>query len=434
MIRPLKGPDRSVPLRLPLFYLALAHLSLALACLALAADPHAFLGFFIHPGALAVTHLITLGWITSSILGVMYLLAPMALRSRLPVRRADRWVAVGFALGLSGMVAHFWLAEWTGVAWSGSLVAAGPIYVTSRLVKRVAAAPVASGVRLYYAFALGNFVLAAALGILSAVDRVVDVLPGDVLSHIHGHSHLAAVGWATLVAFGSGARLLPMILPSAVPRGGSLVLAAVWLEAGVLAMAVCAIAFPSGLRLASVWVVAGLGAFLLQVLWMARHRRRGAKGRQSPDYGTIQIALSLAYLLAAAGLGMALTFSTDAEWKLRMAPVYGVLGLLGFLGQLIVAVSHRLMPLYSWLRSQAVAGRPPALSPHRIQCRSAQLSALICWTVAIPCLAGGLAAGSGFLVALGAWALLGGTAGNGLGIVVALRRGRRWAEDPPGEL
>ncbi len=421
------GTDRFPPLRLPLFYLGVAHLCLALACAVIGADPYSFLGFFVHPKALAVTHLITLGWITGSILGVMYLLAPMALRTRLPVRRADGWIAGGFAAGISGLVAHFWLGEWSGVAWSGLVVAAAPVYVTYRLARRLATAPVALGVRLYYAFALCNFVLAAALGILSAVDRFIDILPGDVLSHIVGHAHLAAVGWATLVAFGSASRLIPMILPSSAPQGPSLTVAALWLEAGVLAMAVSSFAFPSGLRLASVWVITGIAAFALQVLWMARHRRRPAKGVVRPDLATIQIALSLGYLLAATGLGMVLIFSTDPEWKLQMAPVYGVLGLLGFLGQLIVAVSHRLMPLYAWLRGQALAGKPPTVSPHQLQCRSAQLGALLCWTLGVPSLAGGLAVGSGFLVALGAWALLGGTASNGLGLVVALRRGRRRA-------
>ncbi len=65
------GADRFPPERLPLFYLAFAHLSMALACVTIGVDPYGFLGFFVHPRALAVTHLITLGWITGSILGVM---------------------------------------------------------------------------------------------------------------------------------------------------------------------------------------------------------------------------------------------------------------------------------------------------------------------------------------------------------------------------
>ncbi len=351
----------------------------------------------------------------------------MALRTRLPVRRGDWWVAWGFAAGASGMVAHFWLGEWSGVVWSGLLVAAAPVYVTCRLVRRVAAAPVALGVRLYYFFALCNFSLAAALGLLSAVDRVVDVLPGDILSHIHGHSHLAAIGWATLVAFASASRLIPMILPSAVPAGRSLAWGAAWLEAGVLALAASSFGLAPGRKVASIWVVTGIVAFLLQVVWMARHRRRPAKGILRPDLGTIQIGLSLGYLLAACGLGIALTFSTDPEWKLQMAPVYGIFGLLGFLGQLIVGVSHRLMPLFAWLRGQAESSQPLPVSPHRLQCRSAQLAALFFWAVGVPLLAGGLGTGSGFMAALGAWALLAGTASNGLELAVALRRSRKEA-------
>ena len=67
----------------PLLYFGFAHLCLAAALLALAVTPRSLLGFYYHPRMLAVVHLLTLGWITSHILGALYLIAPMALRTRL---------------------------------------------------------------------------------------------------------------------------------------------------------------------------------------------------------------------------------------------------------------------------------------------------------------------------------------------------------------
>ena len=63
------SPEQLPPRLLPILYVALAHIALALAFAAVAADPRAVAGFFYHARMLAVVHLVTLGWITCSILG-----------------------------------------------------------------------------------------------------------------------------------------------------------------------------------------------------------------------------------------------------------------------------------------------------------------------------------------------------------------------------
>ena len=68
----------------------------------------------------AIVHLVTLGWITASILGSLYIVGPIALRLWLPAGWLDY---VAFALvvtGIVGMVAHFWLESYSA-AWRGRL-------------------------------------------------------------------------------------------------------------------------------------------------------------------------------------------------------------------------------------------------------------------------------------------------------------------------
>ena len=64
---------------LPLLYLGTAHVSLALACLFAAVWPEAVAGFFYHAWLIGLVHLVTLGWITFSILGTIYIVGPLAL-------------------------------------------------------------------------------------------------------------------------------------------------------------------------------------------------------------------------------------------------------------------------------------------------------------------------------------------------------------------
>ena len=63
-----------------------------------------------------------------------------------------------------------------------------------------------------------NILVAAILGVLIGFDRVYHFLPGFVLANVFVHAHLAALGWATMMVIGVAYRLLPMILPAAMPH------------------------------------------------------------------------------------------------------------------------------------------------------------------------------------------------------------------------
>ena len=79
------SPRAHLPPRLlPIFYFGAAHVALALAFGAVAVDPRGVSGFFYHARMLGIVHLITLGWITGSILGSLYIVGPIALRMWIP--------------------------------------------------------------------------------------------------------------------------------------------------------------------------------------------------------------------------------------------------------------------------------------------------------------------------------------------------------------
>ena len=132
------SPADKLPARaLPLLYLGTAHLSLALACLFAGVWPHAVAGFFYHAWLIGLVHMVTLGWITFSILGAIYIVGPLALRMDMPARRLD-YVAYACGLvGLIGLVGHFWIQQYAGMAWSAATIAAGVLYMTARIALRV---------------------------------------------------------------------------------------------------------------------------------------------------------------------------------------------------------------------------------------------------------------------------------------------------------
>src|SRR3989337_2403264 len=82
-------PPQLPPRLLPILYYGAAHVALALAFGAVALDPRGVSGFFYHARILGIVHLVTLGWITCSILGSLYLVGPLALRVWMPPTGLD---------------------------------------------------------------------------------------------------------------------------------------------------------------------------------------------------------------------------------------------------------------------------------------------------------------------------------------------------------
>jgi hypothetical protein len=221
--------------------------------------------------------------------------APLVLRVSIPVTRGDYWALSFVAIGTSGMVSHFWLETFNGMAWSAGMVVLGLLHAVARLA-----------VRLRY------------------------IIPGYTLSNVYAHAHLAAIGWASMMVVGVGYRLLPMVLPSAVPRGRGLYGSAIFLEAGLVGFVVALVTGWPGMPVFAVGIVVGLVMFLGQVVWMTRHRRTPPAERARPDVGAIQAGHAMVYLMLAAGCGLWLVATPTSSSTPALMMLYGVFGLVGF--------------------------------------------------------------------------------------------------------
>jgi hypothetical protein len=409
----------------PLLYFAFAHLCLAAAFAATALDPRGVGGFFYHPRMLAVTHLVTLGWISASILGSIYVVGPLALRMPMPATRADYAAFAAFAVGVLGMTSHFWIDSPAGMAWAAGLVALSFFHVPARALAGLRAAPIPFEVRLPVALAFLNILGAAVLGVLLAVDKVSPFLRVRHLDAVFAHAHLAALGWGTMMVVGAGYRLLPMILPAAMPRGPWVYASALLLEGGVVGLVWGFLNNGRGLGVASVFAVAGVGAFLSRVVWMLRHRRPAPTERRRPDWGVAHALQALAWLVVASALGLLLAFSEPSEAGLRIAMAYGVLGLVGFLSQMVVGVEGRVLPLFAWLWGFADRDYGEMPGPlHQAAAHRLQGFAFVLWTLGVPLLAAGLAFDRAALVSAAAGGLVLAVLANAANAIVVL--GRLW--------
>ncbi|HUO62805.1 MAG TPA: hypothetical protein VMT97_03825, partial [Terriglobales bacterium] len=125
MTVPGQGVGRAPSAMLPLSYLLAAAAAFVLACVSVPALAGDLAGHYYQPRVVALTHTVTLGWITLSILGASYQLIPVVLVRQVWSERLARWELGMLVTGIAGMVAHFYLGRWLGLLLASVMVAAG---------------------------------------------------------------------------------------------------------------------------------------------------------------------------------------------------------------------------------------------------------------------------------------------------------------------
>ncbi len=379
---------------LPICYYAFAHLSLALAFATLAFHPAELGASFYHPRMLAVVHMVTLGWVTCSILGTLYLIAPMTMRASMPANKWDGWACGLVTFGITGIIGHFWIASFSGMTWSAGMMMLGCGRVAWRFCGAISRPPMGQPegkpkalifVRLHYFMAFVNLFVTIGMGFLLAMDKSWGFLPGDVLAKVYAHAHLAFLGWPTMMVMATGYRLLPMLLPSAMPKEGHPYASVTALQLGIVGLFICLWLKSSWALCFAIIVALTLASFFRDVRWMLRNRKPAPKQASRPDLATWQALQAMVYLILALVLGLILLATPEAEWKAEAKLAYGILALLGFLSQIIVGISTRLLPLFAWLWSFAEGEyKEKPIPPQRMVSRPLQTVVFVLWTLAVP--------------------------------------------------
>jgi hypothetical protein len=345
---------KAPPAFLPGEHFAAALFFLLGGCVALAwsADEIAR-GTYLAPGVAATTHLFTLGWITTSIMGALYQFLPVALDEPIGSIRVAH---TSFVLYVPGLL----LFEWGLVGSHRIVLVAGAATFGSGLLLFIGnmAATLNRAARrdlTWFALAIATFFLAVTLvlgGRLAGNVRS-GILSADKVHAMHVHLHVAIAGWVLMVMIGVAHRLLPMFLLSHGVKSHYAKAAVGLIAAGAAALAFLSHATP----IVSVWLPAvcltlGCIAFLLQGRSFFHHRHRRAL-----DPGMRLAAAGLALLLIAIVLGWAALLMHDPAMHAHVSVAY-ISTLLMSITLFVAAHHYKIVPFLIWYhRFGPLAGR-----------------------------------------------------------------------------
>jgi hypothetical protein len=334
------GPSPLVPLAY-LTCAAVAFLAAAMGVGWLAPD---LAGHYYHPRLLALTHTVTLGWITLAIMGASYQLVPIVLGRPVWSERLARWQLGILAVAVVGMVAHFYLGTWPGLAAAAGLLAVGIglhlLNVGLSLRGFTQWAFTARMVMLGY----GGLALTTLFGLALATNRVRPFLPGELFPTLHAHVHLALLGWITPMIFGVAARVYPMFLLAPVPGRWSSRLQLWGLALGLPAVVLGLVGIPGLLVPGALAVATAATSHAWWVLEVARGRKRPGL-----DWGLRCALTATVFLLPAVVLGVAL--AADLVSGPRVALAYAVVVLGGWVSLTIVGMMLKIVPFLVWYRA-----------------------------------------------------------------------------------
>jgi hypothetical protein len=414
------APSVFVPMR----FIVAGVLSLFVAVGLIVLRPAVLATYHYNQHVIAITHLLVLGWIGSTVMGAVYQLVPVALETRLYSERLARWQFVFHLVGFVGMVWMFWRWDMKQVGHYGSALAVGAGLFIYNIVRTLARVPrwtvvatavasslfwlaltvlvglsIAAGKCSYeYATPLTQTsVMRAALRSLQASGAFMARF--DQVSAMHAHAHAGVLGCFVMLIVGVSYRLVPMFTISELqsPRRAAW---SVWLLNAGLAGAFVTILLRSPLKMFFACVIlAGLALYGLELAAILRARKR-----RTPDGGVRQFLTAVGLLAPQAALGLLLAWPGLPLNALtgQLENVYGLLAILGVVSGAIMGMLYKIVPFLVWFgRYSGVVGRMkvPALA----EMYSVKVQAAGYWLqlAAILVLVAGAVRGSEPLVRLG---------------------------------
>lgn len=346
----MKAPPPRSAVEEPFILLAITSLSAASLWMWIRAP--LLLEFFYSNELLALTHTLTLGFVTAVIMGVLYRLLPMAMLVQPKSQRLGKIQFGLFLTGVLGMVFHFYQAQWHGLAWSAVFVWVATLIQLYNWNGLIAVADAGDWTARYVVTSIRYLALAATLGVVmgfaKGLPQYISLPHTSFVSNLYVHIHLAGLGWVTNMVFGFHLRLWPR----SVGNRRFLALRYWLLQGGIMGLVV------SQWTIGSVQVVFAT-MILIAIGWQGWGPMRAFINRQAREWELVPFVLLLGTAIVGVGLSLGWP-SLESSLRSRVQMAYGFVGMWGWFVLTINIFVYKLFPMWVWQeRFQKDLGNKP---------------------------------------------------------------------------
>ncbi len=307
--------------------------------------PEVLASYHYSPYVVAVTHLFTLGWISSIIMGAMYQLVPVALETRLHSERLARWQFIFHFAGCAGMVWMFWRWNMTQVGHFGALMGLGILLFVYNIFRTLLSVPRWNVVAVGIVSAIGWLLATMLAGLYVVADKCWGFRFFDALPQMHAHAHLGVIGFFFMMIVAVSYKLVPMFVIGEIQRPARAWTSIILLNVGLLGL-VITLVVGSAWKLAFACVVlAGFSIYGLEMRAILRARKR-----RQLDWGLRYFLTGVGLLLPLGATALILCWPglPATLFTTQLENVYGFLALLGGVTLALLGMLYKIIPFLVW--------------------------------------------------------------------------------------
>lgn len=328
------------------FYLYAA-LSFLVATILLFFSTPAFTHHYFHPGILAITHTMALGWGTMIILGASHQLVPVLIEGRLYSNALAYFSFISAAAGIPLLVYGFyvfnmgWPAQWGAILVNLAILT----YLCNLGVSMVKSKK--ENVHAVFVFtAVLWLLLTTLLGLALVYNFSNTILSKDSLLYLPLHAHMGMIGWFLLLVMGVGSRLIPLFLISKYSNTKMLWLIYLLVNAGLLTFIIFFLYFPQTFFY-FLPVVAILVAIILFGIYCYRSFKQRIR-RQVDEQMKLSLVSVIMMLLPAILLFIIIGCLLVNPVNPKMVLVYGFIVFFGWITAMIFGMTFKTLPFIVW--------------------------------------------------------------------------------------
>jgi len=330
---------------LPLRFILSGLVALVLAIAALAFWPDLAAAYHYNQWVVAVTHLFTLGWLSSVVMGAMYQLVPVALETRLYSARLAGihfWVHLA---GWCGMVAMLWVWNVHWLPLFGSVFVLSVALFAYNIGRTLHGIPSWNVVAVGITSAIAWLAIAVLAGLYIAFAKHFGISLLDPLAQMHAHAHLGGVGFFVMMLVAVSYKLVPMFSLSEIQSRRRAYASVFLINVGLLGAAVAVLFGSPWKTIFAATIVAGLAFHGVEITAILRARKR-----RQVDLPLKQFLAALSLLVPTSVCALVLSWPglPVSELTTQLETVYAVLALAGVLTLAIIGMLYKIVPFLVW--------------------------------------------------------------------------------------